>query len=84
VLLAEIAVQLLGAPPESMDAYLTDALSRLVKGLEVERGTIARVDPTDGKLRVTHSWALEGVPPVPLGTSELDFPLAHVTDRRRP
>jgi formate hydrogenlyase transcriptional activator len=86
LLLAEIAVQLLGAPPESMDAHLTDALSRLVKGLEVERGIIALVDPTDGKLRVTRSWTLEGLPPGPLGTPELDFPWlrTQIVDARIP
>jgi len=84
--LADVAASLLDAPLESLDLPLTEALSRLVVRLGVDRGTISLFDPSDGVLRIAHAWAVEGVPPVPLGVSGQEFPwfLRRLMETRQP
>jgi len=65
--LAAIATRLLGSPLESFDACITDALSRLIDLLGVERSTFALVDPADGILRSIVAVAAPGVTPFPIG-----------------
>jgi len=73
-LLTAVATQLLGAPLESFDACITDALSRLVEFLGVERAAFNLVDPTDGLVYTTHATAVSGVAPFPIGTPETTYP----------
>ena len=72
--LGDVGARLLSAPLDAMDAAITDALSRLVPFLGVERSTVRLIDPVDGSLRVTHSAAAPGVATVPLGFSRVEFP----------
>ena len=73
-LLADVSTGLLNLPPESVDQAITDGLARLAEYLGVERGSISSADPSDGKLRTTHSWAASGVTMVPLGLGEMELP----------
>jgi formate hydrogenlyase transcriptional activator len=72
-LLAEISTRLLNVPAEAVDEAILDALHRLCDHLDMDRGTIGIADPVEG-LRTTHSWACEGMNPVPLGVGEKDMP----------
>jgi transcriptional regulator with GAF, ATPase, and Fis domain len=65
--LAVIAASLLGQPAEVFDASVNEALSRLVAFLAVDRATLRLVDPTDGRLRSSHSVAAPGVAAYPVG-----------------
>ena len=80
-LLADISTRLLNLPPASVDQEITDALRRLGEHLDVDRGSVASVDPNDGKLHGTHGWAREGVPQIPLGIGEAEFPWAATQTR---
>ena len=80
-LLADVSTRLLNLPPDAVDEEITDALRRLGLHLDVDRGSVASVDPDDGKLRTTHGWAREGVPQMPLGIGEAEFPWAATQTR---
>jgi len=73
-LLADISTHLLNLAPESVDEQINAALRQLGEHLEVDRGSISSVDPSDGLLRTTHSWARADVEPVPLGLGEKELP----------
>jgi formate hydrogenlyase transcriptional activator len=80
-LLADVSTRLLNLPPDAVDEEITDALRRLGEHLDVDRGSVASVHPDDGKLRTTHGWAREGVPQMPLGIGETEFPWAATQTR---
>ena len=65
-LLAAVAARLLGEPAACFDAAITDALSRLVQFIQVDRSVFAVVDAA-GVLRTTHAAAVPGVTPFPIG-----------------
>jgi formate hydrogenlyase transcriptional activator len=75
-LLADISTRLLNLPPEAVDHAITDALGRLSDHFGVDRGVVSTVDPGDGMLRTTNTWAAPGVSSVPLGFGELELPWA--------
>jgi len=80
-LLADISTRLLNLPPEAVDQEITDALQRLTEHLGVDRGSTTTVDPSNGMLRTTHSWAREGTAAVPFGLGEADLPWARTQIR---
>jgi len=65
-LMASIARRLLGERLESFDSAVTDALTRLIQILDVDRSTFGVVGP-DGILRATLAVAAPGLAPVPIG-----------------
>ena len=73
-LLTDVSTRLLNLPPEAVDQEITDALGRLSVHLGVDRGVVSTIDPRDGMLHASHSWAAEGVVSVPLGMGELELP----------
>jgi transcriptional regulator with GAF, ATPase, and Fis domain len=72
--LAQIGIELLGAPLEAIDAALDHALWRLIAFLAIERAAIALPDPASGIASVSHCVAAPGVPRVPIGLSEAALP----------
>lgn len=62
-MLAELSARFLILPPQEVDAAITDALHQIVKMLGVDRAQLMRF-VSGGDVRVTHSWAVAGVPPV--------------------
>jgi len=75
-LLADVSARLLNLPPESVDSEITAALRRFGEHLDVDRGSVASIEPADGKLHATQAWARAGVPLMPLGIGEAEFPWA--------
>jgi FixJ family two-component response regulator/signal transduction histidine kinase len=62
-MLAELSARFLILPPQEVDGAITDALHEIVKMLGVDRAQLMRF-VSGGDVRVTHSWAVAGVPPV--------------------
>ncbi len=85
-LMAAIARRLLGEPLEFFDSAVTDALSRLIQILDVDRSTFGVVGP-DAILRTTLAVAAAGLAPFPVGRSiEETSPwvLEQLTEKRVP
>jgi transcriptional regulator with GAF, ATPase, and Fis domain len=74
-IVAEIGEDLLGTPLDAMDTALSQALSRLVACLGIDRAAIAVPEAAGGALSVTHSAGAVGVSraPIPLSDSELPW-----------
>jgi GAF domain-containing protein len=49
---------------EALDSYIHNALESIVAFLDVDRGTIGQFDSNLGQMRVTHSYAVEGIDPL--------------------
>jgi len=64
-LLSELSALFGARRPEEIDGAIDHALARIVSALEIDRSTLNRVFPLTGRSEVTHSFAVEGVEPVP-------------------
>lgn len=72
-LLAELSARFINLPAARVDDAITDALRRIVELLDVDRCQLIRF-PDNVETTVTHSWAVQGVPPVPRKSLTADFP----------
>jgi FixJ family two-component response regulator/signal transduction histidine kinase len=75
-LLAQLSARFINLPAAGVDDAITDALRQIVVLLGADRGQLVRFthSPDDGF--VTHSWAVNGVPPVPPRAIGERFPWA--------
>ena len=73
-LLADLSAILSHFPAGEVERQIDLALRRLVEGLGVDRASLAEVTPDTGLARFTHSWALDGVAPVPPAVERGGFP----------
>lgn len=64
-LLPELSAFFSALAPQAIDAAFDQALARIVATLDIDRSTLNRVFPLTGRAEVTHSFAVEGVAPVP-------------------
>ncbi|MCE5230399.1 hypothetical protein LLG95_12510 [bacterium] len=65
-ILADVASRLANAADGRFDDILTGALRELVTALGYDRSSIAAFQEHGARLRITHTWAVEGVPNVPM------------------
>jgi FixJ family two-component response regulator/signal transduction histidine kinase len=63
-LLAELSARFLVLPIHQVDHAITNALRQIVELIGVDRSQLIRFSPTGDAVQVTHSWAVDGVPPV--------------------
>ena len=68
-LLSDLSKRFIGLPPQGIDAAIQDGLARIVSALGIDRSTLSRVSPLSGRIEVTHSFAVDGVEPVPRALS---------------
>ena len=64
-LLHEISATFLESPVSEIEGHFDFALRRVIETLGLDRGTITLLEGDD-KVRVAHSWALDGVERAPL------------------
>jgi len=64
-LVADLAAGFVNVDPARLDDAIVDALRRIVTLLDVDRAQLVDFSAPDGGSRVTHAWALAGVPRVP-------------------
>lgn len=60
----ELSASFINVAPEELDTCINAALQSIVLFLEVERGTVGQFDPQQGNMKVTHSYAVEGINPI--------------------
>ena len=54
----------MGLPAAEIDAAITPALREIVQTFGLDRSTLTEFSPDLGRMRFTHSWAVDGVAPV--------------------
>jgi PAS domain S-box-containing protein len=64
-LVAELSAGFISLAATHIDEYIDAALRQIVETLGVERATLIEFLPDAGVVRFTHSWAVDGVAPVP-------------------
>ena len=64
-LLSELSALFAALRPQDIDGAIDHALARIVSTLGIDRSTLNRVFPLTGRAEVTHSFAVDGVEPVP-------------------
>ena len=79
-LLADLSAQFVNLAAERVDAAIRNALRDIALQLGVDRCHIVQF-PSDSEATVTHSWAVEGVPPVPLISLAARYPWAFQQER---
>ncbi|MEJ8859404.1 ATP-binding protein [Variovorax robiniae] len=67
-LLQDLSAAFLSVPAQEIDDAIDRGLARIVSTLGIDRSTLNRVFPLTGWVEVTHSFAVEGVEPVPKRT----------------
>ncbi|MDM0117495.1 ATP-binding protein [Variovorax sp. J22R133] len=71
-LLSEVSAAFIHLPAKHVDRAIDDSLERIVETLGIDRSTLTRVFLQTGRIEVTHSFALEGVQPVPRSRAARD------------
>ncbi len=64
-LVADISAGFINVSMETFDRAIQRALRHIVEGLGVERSTLTQYFPETGEFIATHSWVVDGLPPVP-------------------
>ncbi|MDM0075556.1 ATP-binding protein [Variovorax sp. J2P1-59] len=64
-LLSDLSAAFIAVPIQEIDQAIELGLARIVAALGIDRSTLNRVFPLTGRAEVTHSFAVEGVEPVP-------------------
>ncbi|MDM0053432.1 ATP-binding protein [Variovorax sp. J22R115] len=64
-LLSDLSAAFIAIPIQDIDHAIEQGLARIVSALGIDRSTLSRVFPLTGRAEVTHSFAVEGVDPVP-------------------
>ena len=74
-LMSELSTSFINLPAAEIDAVIGSGLRRIVETLDIDRSSLTLLTSDTGQLRTTHSWAVEGLPPV-LGRvwAKEDFP----------
>ncbi|CRI64206.1 Transcriptional regulator, NifA subfamily, Fis family [Thiocapsa sp. KS1] len=73
-LLTDLAASFINVEASALDAHIQAALRRIVRFLGLDRCTIGRFDDALAQWTVTHSWAQEGIAPIPSPLAEAHFP----------
>ena len=73
-LLMELSASFINVDSEKLDACINDALRSIVIFLKVERGTVGQFDLKQGSMKVTHSYAVEGIDPIGPSIGEQHVP----------
>ncbi len=61
----ELSTDFVRITADKIDEEIRRWLRRIVLALDLDRSTVAEIDPADGTLYATHFWAREGVRPTP-------------------
>lgn len=64
-LLSDLSAAFVSASARDIDHAIDEGLARIVPALGIDRSTVNRVFPLTGRAEVSHSYAVEGVSPVP-------------------
>ena len=66
-LLADISADFVNLPSDQIDSHVDTSLQKLVESLGNDRSTFVEFGEADEQVRVTHSFAVPGCAPFPLG-----------------
>ena len=66
-LLADLSAKFINQPPDQIDGVIDDSLKRLLETLGHDRSSLAQFSEDKGHALVTHSCAVPGVEPSPVG-----------------
>lgn len=64
-LMSELSASFINLPAAQIDDVIESGLRRIVETLDIDRSSLTRLSPDTGRLHTTHSWAADGLPPVP-------------------
>ena len=73
-LLIKISASFVNVASEELDVCINSALKSIVLFLGVDRGTVGQFVTAESKMQVTHSFAVEGIDPLPNTVGESDVP----------
>lgn len=72
-LLSDLSAKFINQPPDQIDSVIDDSLRRLLETLGHDRSSLGQVNRETGHLLVTHSCAVSGVEPFPVGGRVDDY-----------
>ena len=75
-LVSALSAAFINMPASNIEAAIADALQRIVEALRVDRSTLSIVVRDGDWLETYHSWAVDGVQPVPKGVLPIALPWA--------
>ncbi len=73
-LLTDLSSAFVAIEPSAVDAEIERWLRRLAAYLGMDRSSVVQLSPDGRVLQVTHSYAIEGLPPVPKIVLDTDYP----------
>jgi formate hydrogenlyase transcriptional activator len=73
-LVSELSARFINLPTHHIDKEIESGLQLIVEFLGVERGSLFELLEDPKAFNVTHSWAVGGLEPFPLGLLNVDYP----------
>jgi transcriptional regulator with GAF, ATPase, and Fis domain len=73
-LIAELSATFVNVSSDALDQHIVDALERVSKFLNADRGNILHYSAADRVVTRTHQWVREGIPGTPVSESADAFP----------
>jgi formate hydrogenlyase transcriptional activator len=64
-ILSQLSRNFIGLPPAAVDGAIENGLKTIAEALTMDRATLGEIDVTTRGLIITHSWARQGIPPIP-------------------
>jgi len=75
-LLLEISAKFVNLPAREVDREIKNGLRRMVEALGVDRSTLFESSEETEEFRVSHSWAIDGLEPLPSVAASKHWPFA--------
>ena len=72
-LLSDLSAKFINQPPDQIDSVIDDSLRRLLETLGHDRSSLGQVNQESGEMLVTHSCAVSGLEPFPVGVLVDDY-----------
>ena len=72
-LLSDLSAKFINQPPDQIDSVIDDSLKRLLETLGHDRSSLGQVSQESGEMLVTHSCAVSGLEPFPVGVLVDDY-----------
>jgi PAS domain S-box-containing protein len=72
-LLTDLSARFINQPPDQIDSVIDDSLKRLLETLGHDRSSLGQLDQETGHILATHSCAVAGVEPFPVGVIADDY-----------
>ncbi len=73
-LLSELSATFVNMPTQTFDVELEHGMQQIIEFFGADRGALIEFSEERQQILTTHTWAIQGIEPLPLGILKVEFP----------